>query len=284
MTSRMLHRIHQSALAARAAVAGAALAAAVAAGAAFGPAGCNRNSQAGPPPRPAAPVTVAEAVAGDVPLYLDEIGNTAPFEYVNVQPQVSGRIDKIHFVDGAEVAKGDPLFSIDPRPFEAAVAQADANLKQQQAALQLAGQEFERVKGLIKNKSISQEEFDQRRNAVAVADAMEKAAQAALRTATLSLEYCTINAPINGRAGKRLVDEGNIVKANENSLLEIRRLDPIYADFTVTERDLPEVRRHMAEGTLTVLVWAAGDDLAAGPATRLRPGRRPSPPPCRRRC
>lgn len=223
--------------------------------------GCKRDQQAGGAPpggRPPAMVSVAQATTVKVPRYLDEIGKTAAVEYVTIQPQVGGQIQKIHFQDGADLKKGDVLFTIDPRPYEAALAEAEANVTQQQASQALAKLEFERTKKLIETKAVSQQEFDQKQSALAVADAQVKAAEAAVRTAALNVGYCTITSPIDGRAGQRQVDVGNIVKANDAALLVVQRLDPIYAEFTITESDLPRVREFMSKGTLTVQVSVPG--------------------------
>jgi multidrug efflux system membrane fusion protein len=222
-------------------------------------AGCHKEEVKMSMQRPPAPVTVAAAVARDVPVYLEEIGKTAAREYVSIVPQVGGRIEKIHFTDGQDLKTGDLLFTIDARPFEAAVAQAEATLVMRKAELQLAKQEFARVEDLIRTKAISQQDYDTKKNALDVSEAQIKAAEANVRTAKLNWEYCTINSPIDGRAGQRQVDVGNVVKANEGSLLVIQRLEPIYADFTINEADLGKVREHMKAGTLKTLVSIPGD-------------------------
>ena len=215
------------------------------------------------PAMPPASVTVSEAKAKDVPLYIEEIGTTAAREYVAVQSQVAGQVQELHFTDGQDLKKGDLLFTIDPRPFQAAVAQAEANVGQRRAELELAKQDFTRVQELIKTKAISQQEFDQKKNAVDVSEAQVKAADAAVQTAKLNLGYCYIHSPIDGRAGQRQVDVGNVVKVNDMTLLVIQRLNPIYADFTITERDLPRVRDHMKDGkTLKAQVWVPDADAA----------------------
>ena len=200
--------------------------------------------------RPPAPVAVAAAVARDVPVYLDEVGRVAAREVVSVQPQVSGRVTQIHFSDGAQLRKGDPLFTIDPRPYRAQLDAAAATLAQAKAALDLARIQFARAATLIETKAISQQEYDLKKNAVDVAAAQVEQSQAAVQTAKLNLEYCFLRSPIDGRAGQRLVDPGNVVAANTGSLLVIQRLDPVYADFTVPENDLTVVQRNMARGTL----------------------------------
>src|SRR6266545_6648085 len=202
--------------------------------------------------RPPAPVTVAQAVAKDVPVYLDEVGKCVAREVVSVQPQVSGRITQLHFADGANLAKGDPLFTIDPRPFEAQLHAAQADLFRGNAALNLAKTQWTRAETLIQTKAISQEEYDTRRNAVDLAQAQVRQAEAAAEVARLNLEYCSIRSPIDGRAGHRLVDVGNVVKANEATLLTIERMDPIYADFTIPQNELTAVQKNMKGGTLKV--------------------------------
>ncbi|HSF56800.1 MAG TPA: efflux RND transporter periplasmic adaptor subunit, partial [Candidatus Binatia bacterium] len=202
--------------------------------------------------RPPAPVTVATAVTQDVPNYIDAIGKFVAREVVSIQPQVSGRITQIHFADGADVKVGEVLFTIDPRPYQAQVNMAEANLAQAKAALELAKINFDRVASVTDQRAVSRQDYDSKRNAVEVAAAQVKQNQAALESARLNLDYCTIRSPINGRAGQRLVDLGNVVTANSGSLLVIQRLDPIYADFTITESDLTVVQRNMARGTLKV--------------------------------
>ena len=205
-----------------------------------------------PPPmeRPPAAVTVAAAVSQDVPLYLDEVGHTVAREVVSVQPEVSGKITEIHFADGADLKKGDPLFTIDPRPFEAQLNAAQANLAQSKAALDFAQIQFARVKDLIESRAIARQDYDTRKNAVDVGQAQVKQNEAAVESARLNLEYTSIRSPIDGRAGHRLVDSGNVVTANTTTLLTIERLDPIYADFTATESDLSLVQRELARHAL----------------------------------
>jgi len=211
--------------------------------------------------RPPAPVTVAKAVSQDVPRYIDAVGKMVAREVVSIQPQVSGRITKIHFTDGAELKTGDVLFTIDPRPFQAQLNQAEANLAQAEAALSMAKINFARVESVRDPRAVTRQDYDTKKNAIEGADAVVKQNRAAVESARLNLEYCTIRSPIDGRAGQRGVDAGNVVSANAGSLLVIQRLDPIYADFTVTESELGAVQRNMANGSLQVEV-ALPDDAA----------------------
>lgn len=232
--------------------------------------GCNRaNPQAAGPQMPPAPlVTVAKAQKQDVPLYLDEIGKSGGSESVTVTPQVGGRITERHFQDGADLTKGALLFVIDPRPYQAQLDSARASLAQAKAALALAKAQFARDEELVGSKAISKQDYDTKKNTVDVDLAQVESAEAVLETAKLNLEYCYIHSPIEGRAGARLVDVGNVVQANTTGLLLIQRLDPIYADFTVTESDLPEVQKEMSRGSLKTLVRLPSD-----PENRARSGK-----------
>lgn len=214
-------------------------------------AGCGKQ---GPPTfqRPPATVSVVEAVSQDVPVYIDGIGKSVASEVVSIQPQVSGRITEIHFTDGAELKAGDLLFTIDPRPYEAQLVSAEATWAEKRAAVDLAKLQFKRYAELLETKSVSQSDYDQRKNTLEIAVAQAKQSEAAVETARLNLEYCTIHSPIEGRAGHRLVDIGNVVAANTGSLLVIERLNPIYTDFTITEEELTLVQQNMRQGTLKV--------------------------------
>jgi membrane fusion protein, multidrug efflux system len=241
-------------------------------------AGCRKQEQmAFTPPPP--PVTIAAATTQDVPIYLDQIGKCVAREVVAVQPQVSGRIIRIHFTDGADVKKGDMLFTIDPRPFEVSLQQAESNLakniamkKQAEANLardtaqaKYGDAQAERYSQLNKQGVVSSEQYEQMRtnadalNATVNADRAAihnaeeaiKADEAAIESAKLQLSYCYIRSPIDGRAGQRLFDIGNVVNPGSTTpLLVIQRLDPIYADFTISQNDLSSVQQNMARGRL----------------------------------
>jgi membrane fusion protein, multidrug efflux system len=228
-------------------------------------AACNKNNvqAAGPGAMPPPLVTVVQSRAQDVPRYLDEIGRNAAYESVNVTPQVGGRIIERHFQDGENLRKGQLLFVIDPRPYKAQVDSAQATLAQTKAALELAKIQFSRDEEIIGTRAISKQDYDTKKNAVDVGQAQVEAAQAALETAKLNLEYCYIHSSIDGRAGARLVDVGNVVQANNSSLLSIQRVDPIYANFTVTERDLPDVQKQMSRGVLRAAVRLPSDPDSA---------------------
>ena len=195
---------------------------------------------------PSRPVLVAQAIAKDVPLYLDEIGTCAAFETVQVQAQVSGIIMERHFQDGADVKKGDLLFTIDPRPYQAVLDQAKAQAALDQVTLK-------RQQDLRTRNVIAQQEYD-----IAVANAQKS--QAAAEAAQVNYDYCFIKSPINGRIGLRNVDVGNLVGPSSASLVQIQGLDPIYTDFTVAETDLGLVRKYLGSANLKVQTWSPDDN------------------------
>jgi len=222
-------------------------------------AACSRSNVQAAPTMPAPLVTVVKATSQDVPRYLDEIGRNAAFESVTVTPQVNGTIVERHFQDGDNLHRGQLLFVVDPRPYKAQVDSAQAALAQAKAALDLAKIQFARDEEVIGARAISKQDYDTKKNTVDVDQAQVEAAEAALETANINLAYCYIHSPIDGRAGARLVDVGNVVQPNTTSLLSIQRLDPIYAIFTITEGDLPQVQKQMSSGTLKAAVRLPSD-------------------------
>src|SRR5882762_8306825 len=197
---------------------------------------------------PARPTLVARVVTKDVPVYLDEIGTCAAYETVQVQAQVSGQIMTRHFQDGSDVKKGDPLFTIDPRPYQAALDQAKA-----QAALDEVT--LKRQEDLRARKVIAQQDYD-----TAVANAQKS--QAAAEAAQVNFDYCYIKSPINGRIGLRNVDIGNLVGPSSSSLVTIQGLDPIYTDFTVAETDLAIVRKYLGGPNVKVQTYSPDEKIA----------------------
>jgi multidrug efflux system membrane fusion protein len=222
--------------------------------------GCSRQGAQAAAPATIEPlVTVAMAKSRNVPVYLDEIGRTGAFEAVTVTPQVAGRITERHFDDGAELKPGQLLFVIDPRPYQAQLDSAQAQLAQANAALQLANTQLKMYDSIANTRAVSQLDIETKKNSVAVDQAQLQAAEAAVENAKLNLDYCYIHSPITGLAGARLVDIGNVVQANTTGLLLIQRIDPIYADFTITEQDLARVRPAMSGGALEALVRIPSD-------------------------
>jgi multidrug efflux system membrane fusion protein len=217
------------------------------------------NAGAAAPPNVAPMVTISRAASRDVPTYLNEIGRSGAFESVTVTPQVAGRVLERHFQDGAQLKMGQLLFTIDPRPYQAQLDATQAQLAQSRAALNLALTQLKMYESITDVRAVSALDLETKKNSVAVDQAQVQAAEAAVENAKLNLDYCYIHSPIDGRAGARLVDVGNVVQANTTPLLLVQRLDPIYADFTITEGDLPNVQAEMSRGTLQTLVRLPSD-------------------------
>jgi len=224
----------------------------------LGVGGCGKRLPA-QEPKPKRPVHVAQAVIRDVPIYREEIGHCTASETVMVQPQVAGAIVAIHFEDGVEVKKGDRLFSIDPRPYQAALAKAKATLAQNRTKAAHARLLATRHEELSKKNVIPQQEYEGFLYAAEAAEAMVQADEAAVLAAQIDLERCEILSPIDGRTSKRMSDVGNVVTPGGPPLLLIQRQDPLYVDFTIVEKDLPEIRKFWEKGTLKVEVSFAND-------------------------
>ena len=177
-------------------------------------------------------------------------GRTMAVNTVDVRARVTGYLDKIHFEDGADVKKGDLLAEVDPRSYQAELDKAKASAAQSKARLQRMSQQLTRARNLIEKKTISQEEFDlaesDHREAIATQDAMV-ASQAA---AELNLSFTRITAPIDGQISRRLVDPGNLIKADDTPLATIVSLSPIHAYFDVDERTVLRIRRLIQDGKI----------------------------------
>lgn len=197
-------------------------------------------------------VRATAAIEKDVPIQLREIGTVEPYATVSIKSRVDGQVSDVHFREGQEVSKGDLLFAIDPRPFEAAVRQAQANLDRARAEAKNAEVEAQRLSKLLTEKIVSQDEYDQAQTRSASMLAMVKADEAAVDKSKLDIQYCYIRAPIDGRIGQILINQGNVVKSDETTLAVVNQIRPIYVDFSVPQQELPEIRRRSAAGTLRV--------------------------------
>jgi multidrug efflux system membrane fusion protein len=219
-----------------------------------------------PPPAPAPrPVDVAKVIQKDVPLYLDEIGTCTAFETVQVQAQVSGQITSRNFQDGADVKKGDVLFTIDPKPFQALLDQAQGQLAQARSQLVLDQIGLTRQQNLRAKNVNSPQDLDTAQGTVNNDEAKVKSAEGAVASAQWNVDNCNIRSPIDGRAGLRLVDVGNMVSIGGGGagsvLVTIQGIDPIYTDFTIAEPDLPLVRKYLGGPNVKVMTDAEDDSL-----------------------
>jgi multidrug efflux system membrane fusion protein len=217
-------------------------------------AGCSRAPAAnGDAPVPV-PVLTALAVATNVPVLIDPppVGHVTPISTVTIRSQIGGTIATVNFQEGQEVKKGDLLFTIDPRPSQAALDQAKANLQRDAAQLENSKIQFDREQKLFDQKLVSQDEFDTSRAALDALAGTVDADHAAVTNAQLNLEFTFIRAPIQGRTGGLQFHEGYVVKSPDDILLTINQIHPIYAAFAVPERYLPEIQKQMRRRTLPV--------------------------------
>lgn len=212
-------------------------------------AGCSKSKQ--PPPR-VVPVVAEKADRNNVPLQLKAIGNVEACNTVAVKSQVNGEISQVYFREGQDVGQGALLFRIDPRPFEAALRQAESALARDRAQAKNAAAEAKRYEQLSQKGFVSRQEYDRARTSADALDAVVNADEAAVETARLQLEYTAIMSPINGRTGAIMVQKGNVVKANDAALVTINQISPIYVTFSVPEQDLVAVRKYRASGELHV--------------------------------
>ncbi len=225
-----------------------------------------RTATKGPPP---VPVTVATVVQETVPVLLRAIGNVEAFRTVALKARVDGQIVVVNFNEGDPVKKREVLFRIDPRPYEAALRQAEANALRDRAARDQARSQERRYQELLQKNFISKEAYAQIRTNAETAEATAKASQAGLENARLNLEYCTIYSPLDGYVGKVLLQAGNLAKANDvNPLVVINQVKPIYVNFSVPEQNLPEVRKYQSAEPLLVDV-VPPDSSMPQPSGRL---------------
>lgn len=213
---------------------------------------------AAPPQRPVRPhtVSVANPTVQTVPVYLDYVGHVTPFISVNVMAQVSGILTSQFFTQGQEVKEGDLLLVIDPRPYEATLAKAEAELAQTYASLQYAKDTTKRYSSLVKENFISQLDYDQYVTNVVTDEAMIKQNQADIENAKINLNYCYIKAPMNCVTGQLQVKPGNYVDANSGTtLVVLNQIQPILVDFYVPETDLRAIQEKQRLAPLKLQVF-----------------------------
>ena len=209
---------------------------------------------------PAHPVEVGQSYSRTVSRYIDTIGSCVSPSKVLIIPQVSGQIVKIHFVQGQEVKTGDLLYTIDPRLYQAALDKARGQLGEDEAQLELNRLVLERNMPLASGLYVSPQDLDKYRLQVDMLEATLKADQATVETAQINLGYCFITSPVNGKTGVYLVNEGNVVAANDpKGLVSIQTIVPIYAEFIVTEREMMQVRRQMLQSKIKTEITSIED-------------------------
>jgi multidrug efflux system membrane fusion protein len=212
---------------------------------------CSKKDQ-GPKPAMSVPVAVGKVVQKDVPVQIKAVGSVEAQSSVLIKPQVGGVITNIAFQEGQSVNKGDLLVAIDARPYQAVLAQAEANLNKDIAQAKNAREIATRYENLVKKDYVTKEQYEQVRTNAEAMEASAEADRAAVQNAKLQVNYCMIRSPITGRTGKILVHAGNVVKANETDIVQIHQVDPIYVRFAVPEGNLSEIRKYQAFKKLAV--------------------------------
>jgi multidrug efflux system membrane fusion protein len=220
-----------------------------------------QQPRAGGGSQAAVPVTVASVTTKSMPLEVDVVGTAEAYSSVAVRAQITGELTSVNFRQGEDVQAGQVLFTLDRRPLEAALSQAEANLRRDLAQAGNAKAIAKRLDDLVERGISTRAERD---TAVATATALDAtvgADTAAVENAKVQLQYATIRAPIAGRTGALMVTEGNLVRANDQTpLVVINQISPIYVSFGIPENILPDLRRYMAQGALQVEATPSGDD------------------------
>jgi len=218
---------------------------------------------------PLVPVKVAVAERRDVPVQLQAVGTVEAYATVSIKSRVDGQLVGVHFREGQDIKKGDLLFTIDPRPYEAALKEARARLDRDVALAGKADLDARRYAELVAKNYVSSDKFEQFRANAEALRATVAADRAALERAQLNLDYCYIRAPMTGRTGRLLVDEGAQIKANDDKggMVEIMQIMPINVGFAVPQQYLTEIKIHMARGTLKVEVEIPESSAKPEPGT-----------------
>ena len=221
---------------------------------------------------PGIPVTAGTVAAQDVPIFLNGIGTVQAYNMVAIKSRVDGQIVKVDFKEGQDIKEGEPLFQIDPRPFQAALEQAQSAKQKDEAQLAGAKLDLDRYEKLLGTGYQTRQSYDNQTALVAQLQAAIKGDEAQINTAKLNLSYADIRSPIDGRLGARLVDKGNLVHANDNAaLVMITEVKPIFVSFTLPQDDFDDLREGQNKSPLGVYAYS-GDgkkQLAEGKLTLI---------------
>ncbi len=226
--------------------------------------GAPGNGRGGRGGAPAVPVAVGTVVRKSMPIEISVIGAAEPFSSVAIRAQTTGQLTGVNFTEGDDVTAGQVLFTLDKRPLEAAMQQAQANLDRDLAQAANAAQQAKRFEELAQRGIAPREQVDTSKSTAAALNATVDADKAALENAKVQLQYATITAPISGRTGALMVHEGNLVRANDQaSLVVINQVSPISVTFAIPEARLPELKKYMSAGALRVTANPPNDESPA---------------------
>ena len=221
---------------------------------------CSNSGKAKQATQPAVPVKIGDVMQQNIPVQINAIGNVEAYNAVSVKALVNGEIVGVQFKEGQDVQQGDVLFQIDPRPYEAALKQAEAQLARDAAQAKNAEEQARRYEILVQKDYVSKDQYDQFRSAADALAAVVQADKANVENGRLQLAYCTIKAPIDGRVGSVLINKGNVIKANDLTMVQINKIAPIYVAFSLPEQNLANIKKYMAEGSLHVDAVIPGDE------------------------
>ena len=221
-------------------------------------AGCAHKKEI--PPPPSYPVEITHVEQTKVPIYLDALGHVDPIISIQIKSRIEGELTGVYFKQGREVKRDDLLFTIDPKPYEAALKQAQATLDKAKATLVLAEEKVKRYQQLTRDEYYSQIDYETIQTDYAMQLAQVAAAEAQVASALINLDYCWIYAPIDGMMSILYVDYGNLIGNNQEQLATLNQMAPIYVTFSLPEIKLPEIQKYRRQNTLQVV--AAYEDFS----------------------
>jgi len=214
-----------------------------------------------PPPPPPVPVLVGIVTEQTVPVELKNIGNVEAYSTVSIKSRLAGQLVQVNFQEGQDVKEGELLFVIDPRPYEAALRQAEANLERDKALANKALADAGRYAELIRKQFVSQQDYEQAKATADSLGATVHADQVAVQNARLNLSYCYLKAPLSGRTGSLIAHQGNMIKENaDTAMVVINQIQPIYVSFAIPEQNLAAIRKYMAMEKVPVSAVIAGQE------------------------
>jgi membrane fusion protein, multidrug efflux system len=218
---------------------------------------CHKKKVA--PPAPSYPVHIGIALQKEAPIFIEALGHVDSVTAINVKSRIEGELTGVYFTQGKEVQKDDLLFTIDPRPYQAALKEAQATLDQNLANLALASEKVKRYRTLAKDEYYSQIDYETLQANFAATSALVEQNRAQVDSALINLNYCWIYAPIDGMMGLLQVDFGNLVANDGSTLATLNQMAPIYVTFAIPEFQLPQIQKYYTKGSLKVL--AAYEDF-----------------------
>jgi membrane fusion protein, multidrug efflux system len=221
---------------------------------------CGCSSKKTPFAKLPVPVVAAPAIQKNIPVQMNAMGSVEAFQTISVRSQITAQIKKALFKEGQDVKKGDLLLQLDCRTYEAALRQAEANLAKDRAQARYAEEQVRRYADLIKKEYVARDQYDQIQANSAALEATVKADEAVVESNRVQMQFCSIYSPIEGRTGMLKVNQGNIIKANDTELLTINQIQPINIAFAIPEKDLPRVKKYVAEKMLEVGAFIPGEE------------------------